>query len=240
MIRVTVWNEYGDRQTANAEIKKAYPDTIHKTIANMLNKTQGLKAVTAVQQDPEFGLSDELLNNTDVLVYWAHAYHDEISDEVAKRVADHVRRGMGVIFLHSAHKAKAFMELMGTSGSLSWREAAEKERIWTVSPAHPIAEGIPESFVLEHEEMYGEPFGIPSPEDVVFIGWFRGGNVFRSGVTFRRENGKIFYFQPGHETYPIYHDPLIQKVIANAVRWAAPVRRVDKLECPKANPLEEL
>jgi trehalose utilization protein len=139
---------------------------------------------------------------------------------------------MGIIFLHSAHKSKPFMSLLGTSGYLSWREANEKCRVWTASPAHPIAAGIPDSFVIDREEMYSEPFGIPEPESTVFISWFQGGNVFRSGVTFRREYGKIFYFQAGHETYPNYHNENVQKVITNAVKWAKPDLRAANRDCP--------
>jgi trehalose utilization protein len=147
---------------------------------------------------------------------------------------------MGIIFLHSAHKSKPFMQLLGTSGSLCWREANEKCRVWTASPAHPIAAGIPEQFVLEREEMYGEPFGIPQPLQTVFISWFAGGNVFRSGVTFQRDYGRIFYFQPGHETHPSYHNENVQKIIVNAVKWANPIVRVSSLECPEVQPLEKL
>ena len=83
--------------------------------------------------------------------------------------------------------------------------------------------GLGDHIVLEHEETYGEHFEIPQPDELIFISWFEGGEVFRSGCTFTRGKGHIFYFQPGHETFPIYHQPDIQKVITNAVRWAAPV-----------------
>ena len=129
---------------------------------------------------------------------------------------------MGLIVLHSGHFSKIFKRLMGTPCALKWREAGERERLWVVNPGHPIAEGIGPCIELENTEMYGEPFSIPEPEEQVFISWFEGGEVFRSGNIWRRGNGKIFYFRPGHETYPIYHNPVIQRVIYNAVKWAAP------------------
>ncbi len=133
---------------------------------------------------------------------------------------------MGLIVLHSGHHAKVFKRLMGHNCDLSWREAGEKERLWVASPGHPIAAGIDRFFELPHEEMYGEPFGVPEPLETVFISWFQGGEVFRSGLTYRRGAGRIFYFRPGHETYPTYHDPTVQQVLRNAVRWAVPDRRI--------------
>ncbi len=158
--------------------------------------------------------------------------HDKVPDEVVMNIKDAVLMGMGMIFLHSGHHSKPFRTLMGTSCNLHWREDGDFERVWTVNPAHPIAQGVGPYFEIPHVETYGEPFGIPNPDEVVFIGWYEGGEVFRSGVTFHRENGRIFYFQPGHETFPIYYDPTIQKVIKNAVRWAAPIYRADELVCP--------
>ena len=238
-IKVTVWNEYGDDQKGPA-ISNVYPEGMHKTIADFLNKDTEISAGTAVLADNEQGLSEAVLDETDVLIWWGHVHHNKVEDRFVKRVIDRVQRGMGIIFLHSAHKSKPFMGLMGTSGYLCWREIGEKERIWTVTPSHPIAQGIPEHFVLENEEMYGEPFGIPEPLHTVFIGWFQGGNVFRSGVTFQREYGKVFYFQPGHETYPVYHHEIIQKILVNAVKWAKPDVKVNNLDCPNMPSLEIL
>ena len=238
-IKATVWNEYGEIQK-KPEVANVYPNGIHTVIADFLNKDPDIQAKTAVLDDADHGLSESVLNETDVLLWWGHAYHDKVEDRIVKNVIDHVQRGMGVIFLHSAHKSKPFMQLLGTSGSLSWREAEEKTRVWTSAPEHPIAAGIPEQFVLEHEEMYGEPFGIPEPLKTVFISWFQGGNVFRSGVTFTREYGRIFYFQPGHETNPSYHNEYVQRIITNAVKWAKPVIKVDALSCQKAEALEAL
>ena len=238
-IRVTVWNEYMEEQKKPA-VSSVYPDGLHNTIAAFLNKAGGIKAAVSIITDPEQGLSEQVLNNTDVLIWWGHTHHNDVKDEAVSRIIERVQRGMGIIFLHSAHKSKPFMRLMGTSGYLGWREANEKSRVWTVSPTHPIAEGIPQQFLLQHEEMYTEPFGIPEPDTTVFISWFEGGNVFRSGVAYQREYGKVFYFQPGHETFPTYHDPIVQRVITNAVRWAMPLIRVDNLNCPNLEALEKI
>jgi trehalose utilization protein len=237
-IRVTVWNEYTEEQKKK-EVTDIYPEGLHKTIADFLNQDGDIRAGVSVIGDPEQGLTAEILDQTDVLIWWGHLYHHLVDDRAVQRVVDRVQRGMGAIFLHSAHKSKPFTALVGTSGRLSWREAGERSRLWTVNPAHPIAAGIPETFLLEHEEMYSEPFGIPEPQCTVFLSWFQGGNVFRSGVTFQREYGKIFYFQPGHETYHDYYNENIQRVITNAVKWARPLVRVADRDCPQVpEPLE--
>jgi trehalose utilization protein len=239
-INVTVWNEYGCDQK-EAAVTNVYPDGFHVTIADFLNKEPDIKAKTAVLEEAEHGLTWEVLDNTDVLLWWGHCHHADVEDGIVNRVINHVQRGMGIIFLHSAHLSKPFTRLLGTSGALSWREAQERTRIWTASPSHPIAQGIPVQFALDREEMYGEPFGIPQPLQTVFISWYQGGNVFRSGVTFQRDNGRIFYFQPGHETHPSYHNEYVQKIIINAVRWANPIIKVKSIDCPnEVPPLEKL
>lgn len=217
-IRVTVWGENVHEQKS-AVVAGIYPDGMHTTIANALT-AQGLSARSVTLQDPDHGLSADILDQTDVLVWWGHAAHGEVRDDIVERVANAVWGGMGMIFLHSAHFSKPFKRLMGTPCNLTWREAGERERLWVTAPAHPIAQGLPPSFELEHEEMYGEPFGVPEPLETVFISWFQGGEVFRSGLTWQRGRGRVFYFRPGHETYPTYHDAHVQRVIANAARWA--------------------
>ena len=238
-IRVTVWNEYREKQK-ESDVASVYPEGLHKTIADFLNKDRGISAACSIITDGEQGLSEQILDATDVLLWWGHAYHGEVEDIYVERVIDRVQRGMGIVFLHSAHKSKPFMRLLGTTGYLGWREANEKSRVWVASPTHPIAEGLPQQFLLDREEMYTEPFGIPEPDNTVFISWFEGGNVFRSGVTFQREYGRIFYFQPGHETFPTYHNPNVQRIITNAVKWARPVARVDSRDCPNLEALEKI
>jgi len=218
MIRLTIWNENYHEKT-NDYVRALHPDGIHMTLAKGLADPEFFIR-TATLDEPEQGLPDELLNDTDVLIWWGHARHKYVSDELAFRIVQRVNDGMGIIFLHSSHKSKPFKYLLGTQGDLRWREIGEHCNIWTATPSHPIAQGIPEMFRIDHEEMYGEPFGIPTPEDVVFISWFAGGDVFRSGVTFRRGSGKIFYFQPGHETFRSYEHPIVLRVIKNAVFWA--------------------
>ena len=186
---------------------------------------------TVTLDDAECGLTQEVLDNTDVLIWWGHMAHDEVPDEVAKRVQQSVLEGMGIIFLHSGHHSKPFRLLMGTNCNLTWREDGDRELLWVCNPAHPIAKGIGRYIYIENEETYGEPFSIPEPEELVFIGNFEGGEVMRAGCCWRRENGRIFYFQPGHETYPIYYNTEVIKVIKNAVNWANPSYRV-KIECP--------
>lgn len=220
-VRLTVWNEFR-HEKKSPEIAKLYPDGIHGAIAKHLSSQEGIEARTATLDEPEHGLTDEVLGSTDVLAWWGHMAHGEVKDEVVDRVCKKVLDGMGLIVLHSGHYSKPFVRLMGTSCSLKWREIGERERLWVVEPGHRIAQGLGEYIELEHAEMYGERFDIPAPDEVVFMSWFRGGEVFRSGCCFYRGAGRIFYFRPGHETYPIYHNEDVLRVITNAVRWAAP------------------
>lgn len=231
MIRVTVWNEYRHEQNSE-EIRAIYPDGIHGQIAKFLGEEEDFQVRTATLDEPECGLTQDVIDNTDVLLWWGHQAHNDVPDEIAKRVQEAVLKGMGMIFLHSAHHSKPFKRLMGTSCNLCWREDGDMERVWVVDPGHPITQGLGKYFEIEHEEMYGEPFGVPEPQKVVLMGWYEGGEVFRSGCCYIRENGKIFYFQPGHESFPVYYNKDVQKVIKNAIRWAVPVNRIDELVCP--------
>ncbi len=220
--RVTVWNEYRHEKT-NAAVTKIYPDGIHQAIAKPLREA-GLSVQTATLDEPEHGLTDDVLAQTDVLLWWGHMAHDEVEDEIVDKVQKRVLEdGMGLIVLHSGHVSKIFRRLMGTSGALKWREIGEKELIWVVAPGHPIAARLDETIEMPRAEMYGEFFDIPAPDTLVFISWFQGGEVFRSGCCYHRGQGKVFYFRPGHETYPIFYQAEIQRVISNAVHWAAPV-----------------
>ncbi len=225
MIRVTVWNEYIHEREYEG-IRRVYPDGIHGCIGAFLDINEDISIKYATLDMPEHGLTEKVLDETDVLIWWGHAAHDRVSDEIAERVKSHVLRGMGFIALHSAHHCKVMKMLLGTTLNLHWKHE-DSEKLFCVNPSHPIAEGITEPITLENEEMYGEYFDIPKPDDEIFIGWFKSGHVFRSGVTFTRGMGKIFYFQPGHEEYPIYHNTQIQRIITNAVRWAAPYRKME-------------
>jgi trehalose utilization protein len=207
---------------------------MHEVIAAQLRQDANVVATSATLQEREHGLTKDKLAETDVLVWWGHKDHGGVDDKIVERVAKRVWEGMGLIVLHSGHYSKIFKRLMGTPCGLTWREAGERERLWVINPRHPIAAGLPQYFELETEEMYGEPFAIPEPLETVLISWFQGGEVFRSGVTYRRGAGNIFYFRPGHETYPTYHDDMVGKVLRNAVQWAhnAQGRWVEADEAP--------
>jgi trehalose utilization protein len=238
-IKVTVWNEFRHEKTDEA-VKKLYPKGIHAAIADHLNAQDGIEAGTAALDEPEHGLPEKVLKATDVVIWWGHMAHHEVSDEVVARVREHVLSGMGLICLHSAHFSKILRTMMGTNCSLKWREVNEKERLWNIEPGHPITEGIDEYFELPHVEMYGERFDIPTPDKVVFISWFQGGEVFRSGCCWERGHGRIFYFRPGHETLPIFEDENVLRVITNAVRWAAPRVRMSTADAPNVKALDPI
>jgi len=256
MIRVTVWYEYTQEAgylrreltdpniseedfrnfseyTArkSRQILSVYPDGLMAPILRALREDPELAVTYTTLYDPDYGLSEELLQNTDVLIWWAHISHDAIPDWLSQKIVERIWKGMGFIALHSAHKSKPFMEVLGCSGTLRWREG-DFCRVWNTCPVHPIANGLPEYIELEEEEMYGEVFDVPKPDDVVFMSWFSGGELLRSGCTWTRGYGKIFYFQPGHETSPSYHNPDILRIIRNAVHWAAPSMWRDWLGCP--------
>jgi trehalose utilization protein len=223
-LRVTIWNEY-IHERENAAVGALYPDGMHAVLSAALARRLGeeVQIRVATFEQPEHGLTYEALAETDVLTWWGHAAHARVEDAIVDRVQQRVLDGMGLVVLHSAHASKIFRRLMGTSCMLRWREAAEKERVWIVDPSHPIANGIAEEFFeIEQSEMYGEHFDIPPPDELFAISWFEGGEVFRSGCTWRRGKGKVVYFSPGHETFPIYKNENVQQIIANAVEWAAP------------------
>ena len=230
MIHVTIYNEFVHEKTDEA-VRSIYPEGIHMALKQHLEDEE-IHIKTVTLDDLPEGLSDEVLEDTDVLIWWGHIAHHKVPDEVAVRVQQAVLRGMGMIVLHSGHHSKPFKLLMGTSCNLTWREDGDYELVWVCNPAHPIAQGVGRFIKLEEEETYGEPFGIPEPDELVFIGGYEGGEVFRSGCCYRKENGRVFYFQPGHETVPTYHHPEILKVIKNAIRWANPIYRVKQLDCP--------
>ncbi len=238
MIRVTVWNE-NRHEKKNPRVAEIYPDGIHGAIASVFAGQEFMVQI-ATLDEPEHGLTEAVLETTDVLFWWGHLAHGDVSDTIVERVKARVLAGMGLVVLHSGHFSKIFKVLMGTTCDLKWREANDRERIWTVAPGHPIAEGIPENILLEAEEMYGEHFDIPAPEELVFVSWFSGGEVFRSGCTYRRGAGNIFYFRPGHETYPTYHHQDIRQVLLNAARWAANINPITTPVYGNAKPLEPL
>ena len=230
MIQVTIYNEFIHEQI-DETVRRVYPDGIHNAIKAGI-ESEEIAVRTVTLGDPECGLTEEVLRSTDVLIWWGHMSHDKVPDEVAVRVQQAVLKGMGIIFLHSAHHSKPFKLLMGTSCNLNWREDGDYELVWVCNPAHPIAQGIGRFIKLNHEETYGEPFDVPEPNELVFIGSYEAGEVFRAGCCYQRGHGKIFYFQPGHESFPTFYHPDVITVIKNAVNWAKTVYRVEELGCP--------
>ncbi|MBO4304306.1 MAG: ThuA domain-containing protein [Lentisphaeria bacterium] len=236
-IRVTIWNEFR-HEKQNSAIAAIYPEGIHKAIAKGI-AADDLEIRCATLDEPEHGLTDEVIASTDVLLWWGHAAHREVRDDIVAKVHKRVLEGMGLIVLHSGHFSKIFKAVTGCSCSLKWREQGEWERLWNIDPTHPITRGIGEYFQIPHEEMYGERFDIPSDSKILFLSNFEGGNVFRSGITLERGYGKIFYFQPGHESYPIYYQKEILQIIGNAVRWARPVF-FREMQAPNTPALDEI
>lgn len=217
-MRITIWNENSCGEEAK-KVRKAYPNGMSNAIAEAMDSDDHI--TISSRNEKEQGLSQELLDKTDVLIYWAHCFHDSIEDATVERIAKRVSEGMGIILLHSAHFSKIFKKLTNATGSLIWREDGKHERLYNVNPTHPIASGLPSQVFLEHEEMYGEPFDIGEFDDIVFVGWFAGGEIFRSGFTSHYGKGKIFYFQPGHETFPTYYNKSIKLILNNAKNWVA-------------------
>lgn len=248
-IRALVWNEFL-HERENEAVRAIYPDGIHAAVADALCAGEeggaAIEVETATLGDPDHGLTAERLARTDVLLWWGHKAHGAVEDAAVERVCERVWQGMGLVALHSAHFSKPFRRLMGTPCGLRWREAGERERLWVVNPAHPIAQGVGPCIEIENAEMYGEPFSVPEPDETVFLSWFQGGEVFRSGLAWRRGAGRVFFFRPGHETYPIYHHEPVRRVLRNAVRWArSPAPWPDVAEAPNVpverarEPLEE-
>ena len=235
-VRVLVWNEYR-HERRGGEAASVYPDGIHAVLAEVLSEA-GFEVRTAVLDEPEHGLSAGMLARTDVLLWWGHSAHDEVAEDAVDRVQARVLDGMGLVALHSSHFSRVFRRMMGTSCGLSWRVDGEREHLWVVDPAHPVVRGLPTHLTLEREEVYAEPFDIPPPDELVLLGWFKGGEVFRSGCCWRRGRGRIFYFQPGHETFPTYHHPLVRRVLVNAVGWVATTPGAGTLPAGRRDPLE--
>ena len=239
MTRITVWNEF-QHEKENETVNSIYPDGIHEAISRGIAPLGEFDIRTATLDMAEHGLTPEVLESTDVLIWWGHKAHSKVEDEIVERVWQEVLSGMGLIVLHSGHASKIFVRLMGTNCSLKWRDAHERERLWNIAPAHPIMEGIGEYIEVEPAEMYGERFDIPEPDELLMMSWFQGGEVFRSACTWQRGNGRVFYFRPGHETYPVYYNNKVLRIIANGCRWAR--RRTSKttFEFPNTSSLEPI
>lgn len=229
-LNVTIWNEFRHEKRMPA-VKELYPDGMHAVIGGFLSKKGDIDVTLAALDDPEQGLPDEVLDKTDVLIWWGHAAHEEVDDALVERIRRRVYLGkMGLVVLHSGHHSKVFRNVVGTSGNLSWGRE-QKEILWNIAPTHPIAAGIPDHFTLDSEELYAEPFYIGEPDELVFCSWYEDGFVMRSGAVFKRSAGKVFYFQPGHETCPTYYNEYVERIIYNAVRYVAPAEPVFSIPC---------
>lgn len=238
MVRVTIWNENWHERNEES-VAARYPDGIHGALASAFAGDERFAVRTATLDQPDHGLGGGVLDETDVLVWWGHKQHDDVPDELAANIRDRVLEGMGFIALHSAHFSKPFKLLMGTSCTLKWRNAGERERVWNLAPSHPITRGIGEHFVVPVSEMYSERFDIPEPDQLLFISWFQGGEVFRSGCVWNRGNGRVFYWAPGDQAFPIYHQEEVRLVIVNAAEWCAATVRIP-FGAPSVPPLETI
>ncbi len=237
-LKVTIWNEYL-HELEHDVVARIYPHGIHGALRDaVLERHPDALVRTATLREPDHGLSDALLDDTDVLFWWGHKAHDQVDDAWAAKVHEAVLSGMGLIVLHSGHFSKPFKRVLGSHASLLWREADEKERLWNLQPSHPILEGVPAYIEIEQEEMYGERFDVPTPDELLMISWFQGGEVFRSLCTWRRGHGQVVYFRPGHETYPTYHHPMVRRIIVNAAAWAARRVLASTASCTRSPELE--
>ena len=199
-MNVTIWNENVHERTED-HVRAIYPDGIHGALAAALEDVGTVRHGDARAARARPGRR-RCSPSTDVLTWWGHAAHDEVADAVVERVHEAVLGGMGLVVLHSGHYSKIFKRLLGTSCSLEWRNEGERELVWTVEPAHPIAAGVPQPIVIEAQEMYGELFDIPAPDELVFISSFAGGEVFRGGCCFRRGRGRTSTSAPATRTTP--------------------------------------
>ncbi|MGH8247970.1 MAG: ThuA domain-containing protein [Gammaproteobacteria bacterium] len=228
-IRVLAWSE-------RTEPANVYPEGINGVIATMLKDNKNVRVTVANLSDPELGLSESVLEQTDVLVWFGHRKHKEVSDEVVDRVVRHVmERGMGYLPLHSAHYARPFQRLMVKRAEATGYKLASNpvggwsgvshpkvpQTIKVLAPKHPVAKGI-KDFVIPQDEMYVNPFNVPPPDVKVLEGVWEGGEQQGSdGMIWNMGKGRVFYFRPGHETYPVFQQPEVQQVLKNAVKWLA-------------------
>lgn len=275
-VHVLIWDERQPRQS------EAYDNFLGNEIAKRLKEESADFEIRSVWlEDPEQGLEAGNLEWADVIVWWGHVRHSDVTKENATRVLEYVREGkLDLVALHSAHWARPFVEAMNWRSVEDAKKRLEKladgkeltyetvdpprERTVpmhgsTLTPAlfgykksknkfhgiihlpyccfpdyrpdakpstvtvkatqHPIAKGLPKTFQVKQTEMYNEPFHVPAPDEVVFEETWELGERFRAGMIWNIGKGKVFYFRPGHETYPVYKQPEMVKVIANACRW---------------------
>ena len=285
-IRVLIWDEQQPKQ------KQAYDHYIGATLAKHLEKSNKFEIISTHIDAPQHGIDVATLDATDVIIWWGHVRHSEISISETKPIIDRIKDGkLSFIALHSAHWATPFMEAMNektreitekkfqvaseavkyvappgrvpphkssvltpfylayTRGRVTgevqvnlpnccfpaWRADGKPSLMRSVSMSHPIATGIPSSFKIAKTEMYSEPFHVPEPDTVIFEEYWDAGEWFRSGMVWNIGKGKVFYFRPGHETYPVFKEPIPLKVIENAVSYLGTDIRNKKQQLPPSN-----
>ncbi len=270
-LKVVVWDE---RQPAQ---KQAYENFLGNRIADHLKTLPGLSVQSVALDDPAQGLSDEILGDCHVLIWWGHVRQAEVAPEVGIRIVDRIKQGkLALIALHSAHWSTPFIEAMnersrqdlarlgppsastleipppkrntvpGDNDRLTpyvqtrkfpdgkvardlhlpiccfpaYRNDGKPSYLRVLKPEHPIVQGVPASgFTIPHEEMYNEPFHVPEPDEVILEERWETGEWFRGGMLWTLGKGKVFYFRPGHETYPTYQQEYPLMIVANAVNW---------------------
>jgi trehalose utilization protein len=213
---ILVWSE-------GTAPKEVFPNDINGAVAAGLAKLRGYTVKTASITDPEQGVSQAALDETDVLIWWGHQRHGQVSDEAVQRIVARVKDGgMGIIFLHSAHFAKPLKAVLGSSGAWSaYVNDRSTHRITVADTKHPIARGV-RDFVIPKEERYEEPFIVPEPEAVVFDGYYESTKTnARQGLCWTIGKGRVFYFRPGHEEFPIFFMPEVRRILRNAALWCA-------------------
>lgn len=216
-MRVVVWSEgevHGHEATG-------YPEGMPAAIADAVRGIPEAQVEIASIDDADQGVPDERLRQADVLLWWSHMRHEDLLSATVDRVVSAVEHGLGLVALHSAISSPVFRRLVGTTGGFGGWRHGDREVLWTVDPSHPICRGVEFPVVMPQQEMYSEPANLPTPDELVFISSFSGGEVFRSGITYRRGVGRIFYFSPGHEEYPVFLHPGVRGILANATSWAA-------------------
>lgn len=277
-IRVLVWDETGDAQ------KEAYENYLGKCIADQLSKNAAFSVSSATLNDKQQGIGTEVLNNTDVLIWWGHIRHGEISTAKGQEIVQRIATGnLSFIGLHSAHWSVPFIEAMNevTRRRIFADSSLKKEDVTFIAPEvrkslpkredrlapytdirkfpdgskklevhlpnccfpdvrndgkpstirvqkkeHPIVKGLSPVLRLQQTEMYNEPFHVPEPDQLILEECWEGGEWFRSGMLWNLGKGKVFYFRPGHETYPIFKEKWVMQLLTNAVQWLGQTKTV--------------
>jgi trehalose utilization protein len=214
-VRVLLWSE-------QTEPRDVYPTGISGALADHLNQHKEFEAKTAKLDDPDAGVGEAALAETDVLVWFGHKKHGAVPDDAVERVVKHIReRGMGFVGLHSTHFAKPLKKALNDTGAWSsYKNFGQPEQMWVVLPKHPIAKGL-KDFTIPKEEIYTEPFEVPEPEAVIVEGTWPSGHRNRECMVWTLDKGRFVYIRAGHEDYPIYFMPEMQTLVRNGVLWAA-------------------